>query len=110
PLEARNGRQIDVEFATNIYRVVGRDVIQCTIRDITARKHADAVRARQSLRDQKLEGIGRLAGGVAHDYNNLLSVILSYTTFAIGALREGDPLRDDLSEVKKAGERAALLT
>jgi len=59
---------------------------------------------------QKMEAIGRLAGGVAHDFNNMLSVILSYAEFAIQRLREGDPLRNDLLEVKKAGERAARLT
>ena len=58
----------------------------------------------------KLEAVGRLAGGIAHDFNNLLSVILSYTTLAIDGLREGDPLRDDLLDIKAAGERGALLT
>ncbi|MBI5479119.1 MAG: response regulator [Deltaproteobacteria bacterium] len=59
---------------------------------------------------QRLESVGRLAGGVAHDFNNLLSVILSYAGFAIDAVREGDPLRDDLEEIRKAGNRAAALT
>jgi len=59
---------------------------------------------------QKMEAIGRLAGGVAHDFNNLPSVILSYAEFAINRLRDDDPLRNDLLEVKKAGERAAVLT
>jgi CheY-like chemotaxis protein len=57
-----------------------------------------------------MESIGRLAGGVAHDFNNLLTVILNYTGFALQELQEGDPLRDDLLEVKKAGEYAASLT
>ena len=74
--------------------------------DITATLALEA----QFLQSQKMEGIGRLAGGVAHDFNNLLSVMLSYTGFAIAGLREGDPLRDDLAEVTKAGERAAALT
>jgi CheY-like chemotaxis protein len=57
-----------------------------------------------------MEAIGILAGGVAHDFNNLLSVILSYNEFAIRALRDGDPLKDDLLEVKKAADRATALT
>jgi PAS domain S-box-containing protein len=68
-------------------------------------------RTEERLRtSQKLEAIGRLAGGVAHDFNNLLSVILSYATFANDALREGDPVRDDLGEVVGAARRAAALT
>jgi CheY-like chemotaxis protein len=57
-----------------------------------------------------MEAIGSLAGGVAHDFNNLLSVILSYTDFSINALRDEDPLKPDLLEVKKAADRAAVLT
>jgi PAS domain S-box-containing protein len=59
---------------------------------------------------QRLEAVGRLAGGVAHDFNNLLSVIISYSEFAAEALREGDPVRADLLEIRKAGDRAATLT
>jgi PAS domain S-box-containing protein len=64
----------------------------------------------QLLQAQKMEGIGRLAGGVAHDFNNLLSVMLSYTEFALEGLLEGDPRREDILEVKKGAERAAALT
>jgi signal transduction histidine kinase len=82
-------------------------------RDVTERRQAEAKREKleEQLRaSQKMEAIGSLAGGVAHDFNNLLSVILSYTVFAMKGVREGDPIRDDLLEVKKAGERAAALT
>ena len=57
-----------------------------------------------------MEGIGRLAGGVAHDFNNILSVILGGTEFALESLREGDPLREEMLEIDKAGKRAASLT
>jgi two-component system cell cycle sensor histidine kinase/response regulator CckA len=59
---------------------------------------------------QKMEAVGRLAGGIAHDFNNVLSVILNYARFAFEATREGDPLRDDLEQIRKATQRAAALT
>lgn len=59
---------------------------------------------------QRLEAVGRLAGGVAHDFNNLLSVIISNAAFAIDELRDDDPVRADVIEIQKAGERAAALT
>jgi two-component system cell cycle sensor histidine kinase/response regulator CckA len=84
-----------------------------TIMDITERKRAEA--QRESLEEQlrasqKMEAIGGLAGGVAHDFNNMLSVILGYTGFALEGLQDGDPVKDSLLQVEKAGERAAMLT
>jgi two-component system, cell cycle sensor histidine kinase and response regulator CckA len=81
--------------------------------DISARKQFEAEREKleEQLRiSQRMEGIGRLAGGIAHDFNNLLSVILCSTDFALESAREDDRVREELLEVKKAGERAAALT
>ncbi len=74
--------------------------------DVTARRELEA----QLRQSQKMEAVGRLAGGVAHDFNNMLSVVLGYADLALGDLRPGEPLRDDLVEIKKAGQRAAALT
>jgi PAS domain S-box-containing protein len=83
------------------------------VTDVTARIEAD--QARQRLEDQlrqaqKMEAIGRLAGGVAHDFNNVLSVILSYAELSLGDLKPSDPIRDNLEEIHKAAKRAAGLT
>ena len=59
---------------------------------------------------QKMEAIGRLAGGIAHDFNNLLTAILGYSDFLLNALGSNDALRNDVSEIRKAGERASKLT
>jgi signal transduction histidine kinase len=81
--------------------------------DITARKKAEAARARlesQLLQSQKLEGIGRLAGGVAHDFNNYLTVINGYCDLLLSRLAPDDPDREGLIDARRAGERAATLT
>jgi PAS domain S-box-containing protein len=81
--------------------------------DITDSRRAEEERLKlqtQLQLSQKLEAVGRLAGGVAHDFNNMLSVIISYAEFAATALHEGDPVRADVLEIRKAGERAATLT
>ncbi|MFO0586233.1 MAG: ATP-binding protein [Polyangiaceae bacterium] len=59
---------------------------------------------------QKMEAVGRLAGGVAHDFNNILSVVLSYSDMLLRALRPEEPMRDDVEEIYRAGQRAADLT
>ena len=81
--------------------------------DITKRKEAEAARARlesQLLQSQKLESIGRLAGGVAHDFNNHLTVILGYCGLLLEHLAADDPNRARVIDVRRAGERAATLT
>jgi two-component system, cell cycle sensor histidine kinase and response regulator CckA len=64
----------------------------------------------QFLQAQKMEAIGRLAGGVAHDFNNLLTVINGYSALALDMATKDSPLYSDLQEINKAGLRAAALT
>ncbi|MBN2060413.1 MAG: response regulator [Deltaproteobacteria bacterium] len=75
-------------------------------RDITEQLRLEA----QLFQAQKMESVGRLAGGVAHDYNNMLSVILAYTELAMDKVKPADPLRDDLQEILNAAERSVDLT
>jgi signal transduction histidine kinase/ActR/RegA family two-component response regulator len=59
---------------------------------------------------RKIEALGRLAGGVAHDFNNLLTAVHGYTSLLLESLPEGDPRREDVLEIERAGSRASALT
>ena len=81
-------------------------------RDITERKQAEEEREKlnaQLIQAQKMESVGRLAGGVAHDFNNKLTVILGYTQMAMEGLRKSDPISANLQQVMKAGEHSVQI-
>ena len=73
--------------------------------DVDARREQEA----RLYQSHKLEAIGRLATGVAHDFNNLLTIIMGYSEIALAGLGETDPLRCNLEQIHRAGDRAAAL-
>jgi two-component system, cell cycle sensor histidine kinase and response regulator CckA len=84
----------------------GRRLTFAVAADITERKRLEG----QLVHAQKMEAVGRLAGGVAHDFNNLLTAIIGYSTLAAERLEAGENPRDEVGEIHAAAERASALT
>jgi two-component system cell cycle sensor histidine kinase/response regulator CckA len=109
PLKSKSGRSVNVEVVSNAYKEDGKTVIQCNIRDITQRKHAE--RSGQRLRQaHKMEAVGQLAGGLAHDFNNLLGVILGYCEIVGERPDLAEPTRRMIAEIHNAGTTGKNLT
>jgi PAS domain S-box-containing protein len=106
-VRTRDGRELHIENSAWLTYRDGRPVgVQGIARDIGER-----VRLEDQLRQsQKMEAVGRLAGGVAHDFNNLLTVINGYSEFALGSLDPASAPYQDIKSVRQAGEQAASLT
>ena len=83
-----------------VYRVAG------LAEDVTARKQMEERQGQA----QKMEAVGQLVGGIAHDFSNLLTVINGYSEMLLASMEIDDPLRSDITEIEKAGHRAATLT
>ena len=108
----KDGSVFDVEVCVQ-YRPRGGEPLVAFLRDISERKRAEEEREHlqlQLIQAQKLESVGRLAGGVAHDFNNLLTVINGYAGFLSEELGAADPRQEYALEIGKAGDRAASLT
>jgi len=108
----KNGEIKDVSIKANIFEFKGKKILQGLFRDVSEQKRSEEEKKKleaQIQKAKKMEAIGSLAGGVAHDLNNILSGIVSYPELILMDLPEGSPLREPILTIKKAGERAAII-
>ena len=107
-LKTKTGRRIRViESATAFYDDDGNIAgFRGILRDVTEQRKLEE----QLRQSQKMEAVGRLAGGVAHDFNNLLTAINGYSELALARMSADDPQRQAIEEIRKAGKRATDLT
>ena len=104
----KDGRRVTVQLSVRAVRSPSGAVeyYETFVRDVTDQRQL----AQQLVQAQKMEAVGRLAGGVAHDFNNLLTVILSYSELLLEDRTPGDPEREDLEQIRKAAQAASALT
>ncbi|MFA6008635.1 MAG: PAS domain S-box protein [Desulfobacteraceae bacterium] len=109
----KNGEEFPMRLEARNIPYKGKNVRTVEFRDITEHKNTEAERQKlqsQLNQSQKMESVGRLAGGVAHDFNNMLGVILGHVELAQLQIDSDHPLFNSLQEIRKAAERSALLT
>jgi len=109
----KDGSIINVEVTSHALMFDGKKARLVLANDVTKRIQAEEElrKSEEQLKQSlKLESIGRLAGGIAHDFNNMLTAINGYSELTLRRLDENDPLRPNIEEIKKAGERSAELT
>ena len=108
----KDGTFIETEYKTHLIIIDDKEYIQITINDITDRKHAErSFLENQKLKNRwkKMESVGLLAGGVAHDLNNILSGMISYPELILLDLPESSNLRKPLKAILDSGKKSAAI-
>ena len=112
----RHGRTFPVEVTINLFEFEGTEYSVASVRDISEKKRAEAERDKleaQLRQAQKMEAVGQLAGGMAHDFNNILTTVFGHAEFARSALEKDSPtasiVRGELEEIECNARRAAGL-
>lgn len=104
----KQGEIISCEFSFNSFSEDGDYLVLAMVRDISEKKRAEEERTKletQLVQAQKVESIGRLAGGVAHDLNNMLSPVLGYAEMLLSEIQENHPFSFSIMQILEAGER-----
>jgi PAS domain S-box-containing protein len=102
----KDGSRFPVDLTVTEFQLDGERHFTGIVRDVTARKRLES----QLQQSQKMEAVGRLAGGVAHDFNNLLTVINGYADMMLMDISAADRRRECIAAIRDAGERATRLT
>ncbi len=104
----KDGSSFPVEYTSTALRDKDGAIIGATVvfTDITERKRLEA----QVVQSQKLETVGKLAGGIAHEFNSIMTAIIGQSELLLQELPKGDPIAKKPAEIRKAAERAAVLT
>ena len=108
----KDGRHILIEIMTNVIQRKGQTNVLAFVRDITERRQIEEEKLNleeRLRRAEKMESLGLLAGGVAHDLNNVLGIVVGYSEMLIDEMDPSNPMREDLEKILEGGNRSAAI-